>query len=81
MYQHAGFRIANVVLRISELCSSAIIVGIIGWALHRIHDGDGIYSERLIYVAVVAALSIAISLALMPPMTYVFMAWPLDLIL
>jgi hypothetical protein len=81
MYQHTGFRIANVILRISELCSSIIVVGIIGWALDRIHDGDGPYNERLVYAEVVAALSIAISLALMPPLKYVFMAWPLDFVL
>jgi hypothetical protein len=80
-YQHAGFRIANVVLRISEFCSSVIVVGIVGWALNRIHEADGPYGERLVYAEVVAALSIAISLVLMPPMQYVFMAWPLDGIL
>jgi hypothetical protein len=77
MYQHTGFRVANVVLRISEFCSSIIVVGIIGWALASIHDGDGSYNERLVY----AALSIVLSLALMPPLKYVFMAWPLDFIL
>jgi hypothetical protein len=81
MYQHTGFRVANVVLRISEFCSSIIVVGIIGWALASIHDGDGSYNERLVYAEVVAALSIVLSLALMPPLKYVFMAWPLDVIL
>jgi hypothetical protein len=81
MYQHAGFRIANVVLRISEFCSAVIVVGIVSWALNRIHDGNGPYNERLVYAEVVAALSIVISLVLMPPMKYVFMAWPLDSIL
>jgi hypothetical protein len=73
MYQHAGFRVANVVLRISKFCSSVILVGIVGWALSRIHEGDGPYGKRLVYVEIVAALSIALSLVLMPRMKHVFM--------
>lgn len=43
MGNNTGFRVANVVLRFFELCSAPIVVGIIGWALHRgtIYTGAG----------------------------------------
>lgn len=81
MDDHFGLRIANVILRFFELCSAAIVVGIVGWAMHRVSDGNGHINNRLIYAQVVAALSTVASLVLMPPLQYVFMAWPVDLIL
>lgn len=81
MGEHTGRRVVNVLLRFFELCSAVIVVGIIGWALHRIHDGNGSANGRLVYTEVVAALSIVASIVLMPPLRYVFKAWFVDLIL
>lgn len=78
---NTGHRIANVVLRFLELCSAVIVVGIVGWAMHRIHNAGGHINGRLIYVEAIAAMSITLSLLLILPMDYVFKAWPLDLIL
>jgi hypothetical protein len=81
MTERIGFRIANVILRLLQLCSAVIVVGIIGWALRRVHIANGSTNGRLVYAEVVAALSIVVSLLLIPPMEYVYKAWPLDLIL
>lgn len=81
MGEHTGRRVVNVLLRFFQLCSAVIVVGIIGWALHRIHDGNGSANGRLVYTEVVAALSIVASIVLMPPLRYVFKAWFVDLIL
>ena len=81
MDEHKGPRVANVILRLLQLASAAIVVGIVGWALHSIRIGDGPVSGRLIYAEVVGALTIVVALALLPPLKYVFMAWPLDFIL
>lgn len=81
MGEHTGSKIANVFLRFFQLVSAAVVVGIVGWELHRINQGNGSHNGRLIYAEVVAALSIVASLVLMPPLRYVFFGWPADLIL
>ncbi|KAM0705457.1 hypothetical protein Q7P35_006816 [Cladosporium inversicolor] len=80
MAKDTALKITNVLLRFLRLCSACIVVGTVGWAIHRIHDSNGSVSGRLIYAEVVAAISIVVSLLLVPPMDYVFMMWPLDAI-
>jgi hypothetical protein len=81
MGKDTGFHAANVVLRSFELCSAAVVVGVIGWAMHRIDDANAPINGRLIYAEVVATLTIIVSLVLIPPREYIFKAWPLDLVL
>jgi hypothetical protein len=81
MSKDTGFHTANAVLRFFEFCSAAVVVGIIGWAMHRVDSANGPPNGRLIYAEVVAALTIIVSLVLLPPHEYVFKAWPLDLVL
>jgi len=81
MNEHTGSRVANVVFRFFQLCSAAIVAGIIGWGLHRIDRGNGPSNGRLVYAEVVAALTLAISLVLLVPFKFVFKAWPVDLLL
>jgi hypothetical protein len=81
MSKDTGFHTANAVLRFLEFCSAAVVVGIIGWAMHRVDSANGPPNGRLIYAEVVAALTIIVSLVLLPPHEYVFKAWPLDLVL
>lgn len=49
--------------------------------MHVVHDGGGHFSPRLTYAVVVGALSIVAAVALFPPLKYVFMAWPVDVVL
>jgi hypothetical protein len=81
MGEHTGSRVANVVLRFFQLSCAAIILGIVGWALHRIDTGNGPDNSRLIYVEVLAAMSLALSIILLIPFKFVFKTWPLDIIL
>lgn len=81
MSEQRGPRIVNVILRFFQFASAAIIVGIVGWALHSIRAGNGSSNGRLIYVEIVGGLTIVLSLLLGPPLAYVFKAWPMDLLL
>ena len=81
MGEHTASKVVNAFLRFFELCNAAIIVGIVGWALHHIRIGNGPNNERLIYVEALAAISIVISIVLLVPFKFVFKAWPLDIIL
>lgn len=81
MGEHTGSRVANAILRFFQLGSAAIVVGILSWALHRIDTGNGSSNGKLIYVEVVAAMSIVASIVLMIPLKFVFKVWPLDIIL
>lgn len=81
MGEHMGSRVANVIFRFFQLSSAAIVAGIVGWALHRIDTGNGSSNGKLIYVELVAAMSIVVSIVLIVPFEYVFKAWPLDIIL
>lgn len=81
MGEHTGSKVANVILRFFELCSAAIVTGIIGWSLHRIDSGNGPTNGRLVYAEVVAVMSLVASIILLIPFGFVFKAWPLDLLL
>lgn len=81
MGEHTASKAVNVVVRFFQLCSDAIILGIVGWALHRISVGNGPNNSRLIYVEVLAAMSLVVSILLLVPFKFVFKAWPLDIIL
>lgn len=79
MAGNVGLRVANVIFRFLQLCSAVIVVGVIGWAMHRVNVAGGPDNGRFIYAEVVGTLSIVASLALFPPLEYVFGAWPADL--
>ncbi|KAM0708840.1 hypothetical protein Q7P35_005493 [Cladosporium inversicolor] len=81
MGEHTASKVVNVVVRFFQLCSDAIILGIVGWVLHRINIGNGPNNSRLIYVEVLAAMSLVVSIVLLIPFKFVFKAWPLDIIL
>lgn len=49
--------------------------------MHRVNVAGGPDNGRFIYAEVVGTLSIVASLALFPPLEYVFGAWPADLVL
>lgn len=81
MGEHTASKAVNVVVRFFQLCSDAIILGIVGWVLHRISISNGLNNSRLIYVEVLAAMSLVVSIVLLVPFKFVFKAWPLDIIL
>lgn len=71
-------KVVNVILRVSELISAAVICGIMGHYLHQLDDANGPYSSRVVYSVALAGISIFLSLVLIPPMRYSFFAFPVD---
>jgi len=76
-----GAEIASTCLRIGELISAAIVLGILSRFISRIHLGDGDVQNRLVYTEAWAVLSLAFSIILILPLTYSFFAFPLDLVM
>lgn len=74
-------KIASVIFRLGELVCAAIVLGIIGRFLYVVNLGNGSVNGKLVYAEVIAALSIAFAILLMPPLTYSFYFFPLDLIM
>jgi len=73
-------RVFSVILRVLELVSATIVVGIVGDALHDADMAHSRPSSRFIYTEVVAALSMLLSLLLLIPFTAGFDLWPLDFV-
>lgn len=81
MAENPGSRIANVILRFLQLCSAAIVVGTIGWAMHRINDVNDPGNGGFVYAEVVGSMNIVVSLVLFPPLESMFRTRSADLVL
>ncbi|KAF2185316.1 hypothetical protein K469DRAFT_708101 [Zopfia rhizophila CBS 207.26] len=76
-----GSKVLSVILRLSELCSSVIVVALLSRFFYLLHLAqDGSVEGRLIYTQVISCLEIIFSIVLIPPATYSFYAWPIDAI-
>ncbi|KAK4458243.1 hypothetical protein QBC42DRAFT_26507 [Cladorrhinum samala] len=73
-------KVFSVILRLGELACAAIIVGLLGWFLARVDEANVHTDPRIIYTMVIACIALALSIVLLPPFTYSFMAFPLDFI-
>lgn len=74
-------KVVCVILRLGEMACSLIVLGIIGRFLAIVSDAN-IYSDsRLVYTTVVASISTFLSLALLLPFTYSFLAFPMDFVM
>lgn len=76
-----------VLLRLSQLASGAIVLGLLGRWFSALNDsapadagGANEPDGRLIYAAVIAALTDFAALVFLPPLAYSFWAWPIDLL-
>lgn len=76
-----GAKIASTCLRIGELISASIVLGILSRFIRLTHIGDGDVQNRLVYTEAWAVLSLAFSIILILPLTYSFFAFPLDLVM
>jgi len=68
----------SIVFRIGELISASIVLGIMSRFIYLVNLGHADTNSRLIYAEVIAGISIAASILLMPPLLYSFWAFPLD---
>ncbi|KAK4167822.1 hypothetical protein QBC43DRAFT_341686 [Cladorrhinum sp. PSN259] len=73
-------KVLSVILRLGELACAVVIVALLGRFLAIVDDADVYADPRIIYTTVIASIALALSIILMPPFTYSFMAFPLDFI-
>jgi len=71
-------KIVSVILRISELISAVIVAGLLGRYLYLVGLADDHADSRMVYAAVMAGISIVVSLVLCIPLKYSFYCFPLD---
>ncbi|KAB5559822.1 hypothetical protein GE09DRAFT_69811 [Coniochaeta sp. 2T2.1] len=71
-------KVVSVVLRGIELASAIIILGLLGRFFRLLDLISGPNNSRLEYAISMAAISVAVSILLMPPMEYSFYCFPLD---
>ncbi|KAB5542747.1 hypothetical protein GE09DRAFT_1133181 [Coniochaeta sp. 2T2.1] len=71
----------SIFLRIWELISSLIVLGIVAHFFSRVKLANANADSRLIFTISIASISTAVSLLFMMPFTFTFMACPLDFIL
>jgi hypothetical protein len=74
-----GSKIFSVILRFGELCSSVIVVALLGRFFYLAPKDST--EGRLIYTQVISCLELLSSIILIVPLAYSFYAWPLDAIL
>ncbi|KAH8698065.1 hypothetical protein GQ44DRAFT_633461 [Phaeosphaeriaceae sp. PMI808] len=76
-----GSKVFSIILRLGELCSSVIVVALLGRFFYLLGlASDGSINGRLIYAEVISCLEIISSIILIVPLKYSFYAWPLDAI-
>jgi len=73
-------KVFSVILRLGELACAVIIVGLLGRFLAMVYDANAYTDSRIVYTMVIASIALALSIILMPPFTYSFMAFPIDFI-
>jgi hypothetical protein len=71
----------SVLFRLAELTCAVIVIGILSRFIYLVDLGHGHVESKIIYTEVWAALSMAFSIILVPPISYSFYACPLDLIM
>ncbi|KAK4107088.1 hypothetical protein N656DRAFT_802990 [Canariomyces notabilis] len=71
----------HVTLRLWQLISSVIVLGILARFLHYVARGGGGRDGRVIYGIIAASISTLFALALLAPFKWAFWAFPMDLIL
>jgi hypothetical protein len=71
-------KVVSVVFRIGELTCACIVLGILGRFLYLLDLGNGHGDSKIIYAEVIAGISVAASIILLPPFLYSFWAFPLD---
>ncbi|KAK0622018.1 hypothetical protein B0T17DRAFT_535676 [Bombardia bombarda] len=74
-------RAASVFFRIGELLCGAVVLGLVGRLLYLVDVGGSDPNPRIVYTAVIAAVTIVLSLVFMPPLAYAFYAFPVDALL
>ncbi|PLB51672.1 hypothetical protein P170DRAFT_506619 [Aspergillus steynii IBT 23096] len=75
-----GHEVFSPILRVGELISAAVVVGILAGYEHLVHRGDGPQSGRIIYSLVIACITLLFSILLLTPFHCTFYFFALDFI-
>ena len=74
-------KVVSACLRVLEFCCCAIILGLLARFFYLLDQVDGPKDSRLTYTLSIAAISVAFSMVLIPPLKYSFYCFPIDLAL
>ncbi|KIW97967.1 uncharacterized protein Z519_01551 [Cladophialophora bantiana CBS 173.52] len=74
-------RIVSIGLRVCELAFAGVVAGIVGSYLDDYRHGNGWPLARLIYIEIVAGISLLLGLLWLLPFAGGFFHWPMDIIL
>jgi len=74
-------KVLSVILRLGELASGVIVLALLGRFLYLVGEANAYADSRIIYATVVSSIAIALSILLMPPFTYSFMAFAVDFVM
>jgi len=74
-------KVISVFLRLGELASAVIVLGIVGWFLSAVNEANGYADPNLTYIIVIACISVFLSVVLILPFTYSFLAFPMDFVM
>ncbi|CAG8953909.1 hypothetical protein HYFRA_00010870 [Hymenoscyphus fraxineus] len=73
-----GTKVVSVLLRFFELCSAAVVAGIVGNFIHLVNKGDGHVNSKLLFTISLAGISLFFSIVLLFPARWTFWAFALD---
>jgi hypothetical protein len=73
-----GSKVVSVFLRVLELCSAAIVAGLVGEYLHNISNAHVHANSRMLYTVTLAGISIIVALVCMIPLNVLFYGFLLD---
>lgn len=73
-----GTKVVSVLLRFFELCSAAIIAGVVGHFIYLVNQGDGHINSKLLFTIALAGISLFFSILFIFPFRWTFWAFPLD---
>jgi len=74
-------KVTSACLRVLEFGCSVIILGILARFFQLLSFVNGPTDPRVVYAISMAAISVAVSLALLPPVKYSYYCFPLDMAL
>jgi len=71
-------KVISACLRVLEFCCCAIILGLLARFFYHLNQLDGPTDSRLVYTISIAAISVAFTFFLIPPVRYSFYCFPID---
>jgi len=71
-------KVVSACLRVLEFCCASIVLGLLARFTYLLNQLDGPNDSRIIYTLSMSAISVFLTLILIPPVKYSFYCFPLD---